>query len=329
MKIKKLTILSIIILIILAIISLCIGRYDLGIKDAIRILFGNAKDAIEYNLLFNIRLPRVILVVVSGAALALSGMVFQSIFQNPLISPDVLGVTSGCSLGAAIGIVFLAASSSIIQMLSFLFGIGSVIFSLILSRKMRSNRILALVISGIVTGALTSSLIMIIKYFADPYKDLPAIEFWLMGGFYNSSWNNLKSVIPLVALSTIVLFLFRWRLKVLTMGDDQATLLGVNVKVVRIISIFASTLLVSSVVSVAGVISWIGLLSPHIVKSIAKDDITKIIPLTMMVGAIIMLIADTLARSITTTEIPISILTSLVGAPFLVYIFNKKGSVMR
>lgn len=328
--IKKYSILPyLIILIVLSVVSLCIGRYNIKMDEIIKVVFNSTGNAQEANLLFNIRLPRVLLVIISGAALALSGMVFQSIFQNPLISPDVLGVSSGCSLGAAIGIVFLSASPFMIQGLSFLFGICSVIFSLILSKKMRSNRVLALVISGIVTGALTSSFIMIIKYFADPYKELPAIDFWLMGGFYNSDWKSVINVLILVLISTIVLVLFRWRLKVLTMGDDQAKLLGVNVKYVRTIAIFAATLLVSSVVSVAGLISWIGILAPHIVKSFAKDDISKIIPLTMVVGAIILLLADTVARSITTTEIPISILTSLFGAPFLVYLLNKKGAVMR
>lgn len=313
------------ILIILSILSLCIGRYELSPLEILNTLIGKG-DMGEYSLLINIRIPRIILVVISGGALALSGMVFQSMFQNPLISPDVLGVTSGCSLGAALGIVFLSASPILVQSLSFTFGLLVVIFSVLLSKRMRSNRILALVISGIVTGALTSSMIMIIKYFADPYKDLPAIDFWLMGGFYNSSWSNIAYVSVLCLFSTIVIYLFRWRLKVITMGDESAKLLGVNVKLVRLIVILASTLLVSAVVSVAGVISWIGILVPHIVKSYAKDDISKNIPITILAGGIILLLADTLARSITTTEIPISIVTSFVGAPFLVYLLNKKGT---
>ncbi|KEI10170.1 iron ABC transporter [Clostridium sp. K25] len=324
MNVKKITLLNLSILIILSLISLCIGRYNITVLNVIKILFGNINDAIEYNLIFNIRLPRVILVIISGGALALSGMVFQSIFQNPLISPDVLGVTSGCSFGAAIGIVFMAASNIIIQVLSFIFGLVSVIFSLFLCSSMKNNKILALIISGIVTSSISSSGVMIIKYFADPFKELPTIDFWLMGGFYNSKWSNLSVVMPLVFIATIIIFLFKWRLKVLTMGEDEAKLLGVDVKKLRAVCILAATLLVSSVISVTGIISWIGILAPHIVKSIVKEDITKIIPLTIITGAIIMVIADTLARSLISTEIPISILTSLIGAPFLVYIFNKK-----
>ena len=316
--------LHIITLLILIMISLTLGRYELSLVDIVNIFTGGGSKQ-EFSLIFNIRLPRVMLVVISGGALALSGMVFQSIFQNPLISPDVLGVSSGCSLGAALGIVFLSASPLLLQSISFIFGIAAVIFSIILSKSMKSNRVLSLVISGIVTGAISSSFIMIIKYFADPYKELPAIDFWLMGGFYNSSWSNVFYVSILVLISTIIIYKFRWKLKVLTMGDSQAKLLGVNVKVVRTVIIFSATLLVSSVVSVAGVISWIGILAPHIVKSYCKDDIFNNIPITFLAGGIILLLADTIARTITTTEIPISILTSLVGAPFLVYLLNRKG----
>lgn len=324
MNIRKITLVSLMILIALCLMSLCIGRYDVTALNVIKLLLGSTNDVIEYNLIVNIRLPRVILVVISGGALALAGMVFQSVFQNPLISPDVLGVTSGCSLGAAIGIVFMAASNAIIQILSFSFGLVAVVFSLFLCNGMKNNKVLALIISGIVTSSIASSGVMIIKYFADPLKELPAIDFWLMGGFYNSKWSNLKVVIPLVLIAVIIIFLFKWRLKILTMGEDEAKLLGVNVKKLRAISILASTLLVSSIISVTGIISWIGILAPHIVKSIAKEDITKIIPLTIIMGGIIMIIADTVARSLVSTEIPISILTSLIGAPFLVYIFNKK-----
>ncbi len=329
MKLRYATVISSSILVMLAVISLLIGRYNIKPMEIINTIFSGKTDSLEFNLLWNIRFPRIILVLISGAALALSGMVFQSIFQNPIVSPDVLGVSSGASLGAAIAIVFFSFSPITIQIMSFVFGIGAVVFSLILSKKMRSNRVLALVIAGIVTGAVSSSFLMIIKYLADPYKELPSIDFWLMGGFHNSSWNNVLYVSILTAISTIILFLLRWKLKVLTMGDEQAKLLGVNIKIVRVIAIFAATLLVSAVVSIAGIISWIGLLAPHIVKFYAKDDISKVMGLTMIIGAIIMVLADTVARSVTSTEIPISILTSLVGAPFLVYIINRKENLVR
>ena len=329
MKLRYTKIIGSIVLVIVVIISLLIGRYNIKPMEIINTIFYGNTDSMEFNLIWNIRFPRVILVLVCGGALALSGMVYQSIFQNPIVSPDVLGVSSGASLGAAIAIVFLAASPAMIQIMAFIFGIGAVLFSLILSKNMRSNRVLALIIAGIVTGAISSSFLMIIKYLADPYKELPSIDFWLMGGFYNSSWSNVSYVAVLTAISTIILFLLRWKLKVLTMGDEQAKLLGINVKAIRMIAIFSATLLVSTVVSVAGIISWIGLLAPHIVKFYTKDDISEVMGLTMIIGAIIMIIADTIARSITSTEIPVSILTSLVGAPFLVYILNRKENLIR
>ncbi|MBM6860719.1 iron ABC transporter permease [Clostridium saudiense] len=320
---KHLNLYHCIILTILIILSLFIGRYKIDLME----LLNNGLLSRDFTIFFNIRLPRVILVVFSGGALALAGMVFQSIFQNPLISPDVLGVTSGCSLGAAIAIIFMAANPLMTQLMAFSTGIVAVLFSVFLSKNMATNKVLGLVISGIVTQALASAMIMILKYFADPYKELPAIDYWLMGGFHNSNWDNIIYVIPLVIVSIAILYLLRWRLKVCTMGDIQATLLGVDVKKIRIITILISTLLVSVVVSVAGVVSWIGILAPHIVKSYAKDDISKNMILTVIVGGIIMLVADTAARSLTTTEIPISILTSLVGAPFLVYLISRRGDL--
>lgn len=329
MSLKCSKFISIIILILLIITALLIGRYDIKIIDILNTLFDEKADPLKFNLIWNVRFSRIILVAISGAALSLSGIVFQSIFQNPIVSADVLGVSSGASLGAAIAIVFLPFSPIIIQIMAFVFGIGAVIFSLLLSKKMRSNKILALIISGIVTGAISSSFLMIIKYLADPYKELPSIDFWLMGGFYNSTWRNVVYVFILTAIASTILFLLRWRLKILTMGDEQARLLGVNVKVIRIIAIFLATLLVSTVVSVAGIISWIGLLAPHIVKFYAKDDISEVMGLTMVIGAIILIIADTIARSLTSVEIPVSILTSLVGAPFLVYILNRKENIIK
>lgn len=312
-----------IILILIIILSLFIGRYKIDLME----LLNDGLLSRDFTIFFNIRLPRVILVVFSGGGLALAGMVFQSIFQNPLISPDVLGVTSGCSLGAALAIIFMAANPLMIQFMAFLTGMIAVVFSVLLSKNMGGNKILGLVISGIVTQALASAMIMILKYFADPYKELPAIDYWLMGGFHNSNWDNIIYVIPPVIVSIVILYLLRWRLKVCTMGDVQATLLGVDIKKIRIITILISTLLVSVVVSVAGVVSWIGILAPHIVKSYAKDDISKNMILTVLMGGMIMLVADTAARSLTTTEIPISILTSLVGAPFLVYLISRRGDL--
>lgn len=318
---KRLKAIHVITLIMLMLVTIFVGRYKIDISE----LLSNWTTSRDYTVIFNIRLPRTILVALSGGALALSGMVFQSIFQNPLISPDVLGVSSGCSLGAALAIIFLGASPLMVQICAFVFGVSAVLFSLILAKNMKDSKILALIISGIVTGALANAFIMMLKYFADPYKQLPAIEFWLMGGFYRSNWNNVAYVFPAVIVSIIILYLIRWQLKVATMGDVQAKLLGINVSKIRLTAILISTLLVSVVVSVAGLVSWIGLLAPHIVKAYAKDDITKNIMLTVVMGAILLLVADTAARTLLTSEIPISILTSLFGAPFLVYLLNKRG----
>lgn len=318
---KKSNIVHIILLIIIMICTLFIGRYSIDFGR----LLSNGVNSQDYAIIFNIRLPRTLLVAMSGGALALAGMVFQSIFQNPLISPDVLGVSSGCSLGAALAITLWGSSQIVVGVSTFTFGLLAVIFSLLLAKNMSNNKVLALVISGIVTGAIANAFVMILKYFADPYKDLPAIEFWLMGGFHNSSWKNVIYILPVIVISIAILYLLRWQLKITTMGDTQASLLGVDVKKIRLIAIIVSTLLVAVVVSVAGLVSWVGLLAPHIVKSYSEDDITKNLCLTVTMGGIILLIADTAARTILPTELPISILTSLVGAPYLVYLLNKRG----
>lgn len=323
MKIK--TILLSICLSILILISIVSGRYNIGIGNLINIILNSEITTSDHIIFYQIRLPRILLVVLSGGALSLAGLVYQSIFRNPLVSPDVLGVSSGCSLGAVIAIVLIGKSSFYIQLLSFVAGVICVVISMTLSKIIGSNKLLSLIISGIVTSSIATSVIMILKYVADPYKHLPTIEFWLMGGFYNSSWKNINNILFILLVSTGILFLMRWKLKVITLGEEEAVTLGINVKLVTVVSILAATFLVAAVVSVAGIVSWIGLISPHIVRLYVGEDISKTIPVSMISGSIILLSADTIARTIFPAEIPISILTSLVGAPFLIYFLWERG----
>ncbi|MEG0295941.1 MAG: iron ABC transporter permease [Clostridium sp.] len=310
--------------IVFFLISICVGRFNMSISELVDVIFLKDPSSVQANLFYNIRLPRTLLVLICGGALALSGTVFQSIFRNPLISPDVLGVSSGCSVGAVIAILLTGKSVLGMQTITFLAGIIVVLIAISMAKFMRSNKILALIISGIVISSLASSIIMMLKYVADPYKELPTIEFWLMGGFHNASWENINTILPLIFLSGTILFLLRWRLKVMTLGDEEAMSLGVNVNLVRIISILCSTVLVSTVVSVAGLVSWIGLIAPHIIKTYAGDDITKTLPLSIMAGGSLLLAADIASRTLFPAELPISILTSFIGAIFLFYIVLKR-----
>lgn len=277
---------------------------------------------------YQIRLPRTLLVILSGGALSLGGMVYQGVFRNPLVSPDVLGVSSGCSLGAIVAMIFFSSQGFLAQGFAFVGGLTVVGLALMLSRAMGDNPILALVIAGIIASALVSSVIMMLKYTVDPYQ-LPAIEFWLMGGFHQSSWPKLWGILPIITLATLILFVLKWPLNVLRLGDEEATTLGVAVGPLRIIALGCATFLVAAVVSVAGLVSWIGLIAPHLTKLYVGDDLNHAFPLSLPSGSSLLLLADILARTLLPMEIPISILTTLVGAPFLAYLFWKKGGQSR
>ncbi len=317
MKNRYKVITALILLIIVFIISLCVGRYNLSVKSIFSIIIGSHDNEMDINIFKNIRLPRTVLVMMSGGALALAGLVYQSIFKNPLVSPDVLGVSSGCSVGAIIAIIFTTHTAISMQSITLLSGIIVVIITMLIAKLMGGNKIMSLLISGIVMSSVASSFIMALKYVADPDRKLPAIEFWLMGGFSSADWSDITTIIPLILIATIILYLIRWKLKVLSLGDDEAQSLGLSVKLVRALAILCATVLVSAVVSVAGVVSWIGLIAPHIIKLFNGDDIKKNFLLSIFSGSILLLISDILSRSLFPVELPISILTSLIGAIFL------------
>ncbi len=315
-----------VLLVTVAAASLCIGRYSIIPADVFSWIGGSG--GIGGSVFFDIRLPRICFAALGGAALALAGTVFQSLFRNPLVSPDVLGVTSGCSLGAAAVIVFFAEQSWLKQAGSFAAGILAVMLSLAVARSVRGDKTVGFVVSGLITGGLSSALLMLLKYTADPYKQLPAIDFWLMGGFYNVGWADVLILLPVFGAAAAILLLLGWRLKVLAAGEEEARTLGINTRAVRAAAILCSTLLVASVVSIAGAVSWIGIFTPHIVRLLWGDDIHRAMPLSMLAGAAILLAADTAARSIMTSELPISILTSLIGAVFLAFLLTRKKKAL-
>lgn len=301
----------------MAAVSVCVGRYAIPLPDVVSILLGRAPEGTAQALLWNIRLPRVVLVALSGGALALAGMVLQTVFSNPLVSPDVLGVTSGCSVGAVFAMLFLPAFPLVRQVSAFVCGVGAVAFALWLSRFTGRSRVLGMVLAGIVVGGLSDAVLMIFKYCADPMHQLPAIEYWLMGGFQNAVWGDAATVAVLIAPSALLLYLSRFRLKVLSLGDQEALALGVRPQGVRLLAVGASTVLVAAVVSVAGVVSWVGLIAPHLVRLWGGRDVTRSMGSVFFVGGALLLWADLLARSLTSAEIPVSIFTSLVGAVLL------------
>lgn len=320
----KKTVLLAVLLFVCFLLSCCLGRYYLSPNDILNILAGNAQSAMDANVFLNIRLPRTIIVMISGGALALSGFVYQSLFRNPLVSPDVMGVSSGASVGAIIAILFFGSSTLALNSLSFAFGILIVVLSMLLSKVMGGKRLYTMVLSGIIMSSLATSVIMTLKYMSDPNKHLAAIEYWLMGSFNTALWSDLKILFPLCLIALVILYLLRQHIMALALGDDEAQSLGISVNFISAVSIICSTVIVSSVVSIAGVVSWIGLIVPHMARIWGGDNYIRNFTQSIFLGGILLLLADTIARTVTSAEIPISILTSLMGAiSLMVFLYWK------
>lgn len=295
-------------------LALFSGRYPLNLETI--------KTAEGFNIFYNIRMPRVIMALLCGGALGVSGGIFQKIFKNDLASPDIIGISSGASLGAVIAIILFGNLTYYIQLFAFLGGILSVIFVFIIANFNMGNYIFSLIISGVIISALCTSAVMFFKYTADPYDKLPSIEFWLMGGLHNVKVHQMYFVLILYTVLFFIIYKLRWNLRVISLSDDEIKSLGVNISVIRVIFIVISTFLVSTVVSNCGVIGWIGLISPYIAKMITR----KWLFLSFIIGSIMLVVSDTLSRSVTANEIPVGILTSFLSAPFLIYLLIRKGS---
>jgi iron complex transport system permease protein len=325
---------SAVILILLTVILLAavllasmLGPYPLTPADVVSAimarLVGQAAPAPIDTVLFQIRLPRVMAALLVGGALAAAGASYQTLFRNPLVSPDILGVSAGAGFGAVLGIL-LSLPVIAIQGLGFVTGLLTVGIVYTLARALRSqNEILVLVLAGIVVGALAGAGISLVKILADPYNQLPAITFWLLGSLSGIKVSDLQTVAPLVILGLIPLALLRWRIGVLSLGDDEAKALGVNVRVVRGVVIMAATLVTATAVSVSGVIGWIGLVIPHMARLLVGPRYDRVLPAAVLMGAAFLVLIDTVARSAARIEIPLGLLTALLGAPVFVWLLAR------
>jgi len=310
--------------IIIMFISLFIGRFNIPL---LKFINGFNLNEMEKAVFFQIRIPRILLVMGVGAALSVAGASYQSTFRNPLVSPDILGVSAGASFGAALGMVLSFESFTTIYFLAFVFGVIAVFLTYFISKLGKTNMIMMMVLSGIVVGSLFNAFISILKYVADPYEKLPGIVFWLMGGFSRTGWDELKFAAPFIIVGIVVLILIRWYLNVMSMGEEEAISMGINVKLIRRVMIFFSTLMVASSVATVGQVSWVGLVVPHISRFIVGADHRYMVPASGLLGASFLLIMDNIARSLTGAEIPISIITALLGAPFFAYLLiSQKNS---
>ncbi|HDR1156900.1 TPA: iron ABC transporter permease [Pasteurella multocida] len=317
------------ILLVLVAISAClIGQYHIALQDVwqavLHIAADNPRTDAE-TVLWNIRLPRIFTAIIVGAALSVAGATYQGMFKNPLVSPDILGVTAGAGLGAVTAIYF-GGSLFTIQVVAFLGGLLAVFLVYLISRTApHHSPTLALVLAGIAIASLLSAGISLLKILSDPYSQLTTITFWLMGGLNMATLNDLALVAPLICASLIPLILLRWRMNLLSLDDEEAETLGINTKRTRLIFILSATLMTSAAVSITGIIGWVGLIIPHIARLWIGADFRRLLPTSLFIGATFLLLTDTIARSIFSIEVPLGIITSLVGAPFFLSLLLQGG----
>ena len=310
--------------------SMSIGHYEISAYEVLDMLFSKlTASEMRYGdmmqtVVFEVRLPRVILAMMVGCSLSVSGAVYQCVFKNPMASPNILGTSSGAGLGTALAIIF-SFGAIYTQMISFAFGLLAVAITYAISAKIgrRGNLILVFVLTGILVSTVFQALISLVKYTADPYEKLPAITFWLMGSLSTAGKNDILIILVPFLLGIVPLFLMRWRLNILSLGDDDVKCLGIDVRNLRLIVIGCSTLLTASCVSVAGIIGWVGLIVPHIARMLVGSNFIALLPASALIGATYLLLIDDAARGIFKAEIPLSILTALIGAPYFIYLLVK------
>ena len=316
---------------LMLIVSLFMGRYQVPVSVLIddimntitALFFGTAIPAsTHHTVLFSVRLPRILAAMLVGCALSVAGVSFQGVFRNPLVSPYILGVGSGAGFGACLGIL-LFDNHIMIQLLAFIFGLLAMFAAISMDKASKGTGTLVLVLSGIIVSSIFTALISLAKYAADPYDELPEIVFWLMGSLSSIRYSDLIWIIVPMFIGMLVLFLLRWRINILSLGDEEARSLGVNVDKMRLIIIICATLVTSAAVSISGVIGWVGLVVPHISRMIVGPNYNRLLPMSMVCGASFMLLVDDLARTVSVTEIPLGIITSLVGAPIFAYLIKR------
>ncbi|MGI2021850.1 MULTISPECIES: FecCD family ABC transporter permease [Shewanella] len=307
-------------------LALTAGKYPLSLGQINELIFSShlSSDPRLSIVFWQIRLPRMLAAILVGASLSAAGTAYQGMFRNPLVSPDILGVSAGAGLGASAAIL-LGLPMLFIQAFAFTGGITVVVLVCVIAKfTRRQDPVLSLVLIGIAIGTLCGAGISLIKVFADPYIELPSITFWLLGGLNSITLDDIAIAMPLILIGLLPLFLLRWRMNLLSLPDDEAKAIGVNVTRLRIIFIISATLITACTVSIAGIIGWVGLVVPHICRTLIGANNQQLLPLSMAVGAILLLFTDTIARSVGTVELPLGIITALIGAPFFLILLMRR-----
>ena len=314
---------------LMVLVSLGVGRFPISAMEVLSLVsaafFGGTANAPENAdlILFSIRGPRIAAAFAVGAALAAAGAAYQNLFRNPLVSPDILGVSSGAALGAVLGI-FMALPLIAIQGLAFIGGLSAVaaiyLIGSSLARTHGHDAMLTLVLSGVVIGSLLGSGIALTKYLADPYNQLPAMTYWLLGSFASVTKKDLVVALPVIVLAMLPLLALRWRINLLALPDDEARALGQDVRRLRLIVIVAATLMTAASVAICGIIGWVGLVVPHAVRLLIGAEFSRLLPLTMLIGGTFMLLIDTIGRTVAQIEIPPGVLTAALGTPVFIWL---------
>jgi iron complex transport system permease protein len=313
---------------LLLFISLFVGRLDVGPGDVLRILAAQLfpitrswPQSVE-TIVIQIRLPRALMAMSVGAGLSIGGAAFQGMFRNPLVSPDVLGVSAASGFGAALAIL-LSKSAFELQLFAFAFGLLGVAMTYVLARVYQTTPVLMLVLSGVVVEAFFSALLSGAKVVADPENKLPAITYWLLGSFNASTLRTVAIVVPVITAGTIGLLLASWKLNLLSMGDEEARALGVRTERLKAAIIVCTAVMTAAAVATCGIIGWVGLVMPHVARTLVGPDHRRLLPAALSVGACYLLVIDDVARTATAGEIPIGILTAVIGAPYFAYLLRR------
>lgn len=308
-------------------ISLFAGRYPLSPGTVWHVLTTGQGTDLENNIVLSIRAPRVILAFLVGAGLATSGASFQGVFRNPMVSPDVLSVSSGASFGAVLGIMISGYTYGVITASALVFGILSVFLTYWFSKIKGKTTTLSLILSGMVMSAFFNALVSLAKYTADADTELPAITYWLLGSFASTTYKNVLTIVFPVLIGIVVMIAMSHKINILSLGDEEAYTLGVNPTRTRMIIIFAATLVTASCIAVTGIIGWVGLIIPHIARMMVGPNHKWLIVTSTILGACFMAVMDLLARTLIQSEIPVGVLTALIGAPFFIILFKRTREV--
>lgn len=313
--------------------SMLVGRYGLSAGKLLHMLWtrltGGAVDwsVSDEKVVFAIRLPRIAAAALVGAALAVSGTAYQGMFRNPMVSPDILGASTGAGFGAALAIL-LGAGYFGISLSAFCFGLLAVAAAWLVSRLSRSDPTVALILAGMMISSLFSAGTSFIKLVADTQQQLPAITYWLMGSLSGTRMKDVTFALLPMALGAVPLLLLRWRVNLLTLSEEEARSMGVNTTALRLVVILCATVLTAASVSVSGMIGWVGLVIPHLSRKLVGSDCRRLLPAAMLLGAIFLLLVDNVSRNLLAVEIPIGILTAFIGAPFFIYLMTRKEHVL-